>query len=310
LKVIDLMNPGASLAQDNFFEVYRSQYVVRRAFPDSSISDSLRARAYRSYREAQLLLGPVHIEPTWSDSFLDIGPATGPCVWHSVGPTNINGRVTGIAFDPERTDRIFATTVGGIWRSLDAGRRWHRVSDNLGMRGVLDILELLEALHDKGIPTPLDHVKRIIVFVVNSLSSPPTNWDESENPPGTVDILLKAAGTPIDQYSYESVELLRDTAARWATLRRVRDSAAMKSNKDPAVAAATRVPDAEIYAIDVSFAALKDENERAYLNRQPTTFVLSAEAVDRLRAAAGTILAASPEFQRLLKDIGAKLVEP
>src|SRR4030095_16834754 len=36
------------------------------------------------------------------------------------------------------------------------------VSDNLGMRGVLDVLELLEALHDKGIPTPLDHVKRII----------------------------------------------------------------------------------------------------------------------------------------------------
>ena len=34
------------------------------------------------------------------------------------------------------------------------------VSDNLGMRGVLDALEFLEALHDKGLPTPLDHVKK------------------------------------------------------------------------------------------------------------------------------------------------------
>ena len=112
------------------------------------------------------------------------------------------------------------------------------------MRAVLDALEVLEALHDIGAQSPLDSARRIVVFIVNSQSSPPTNWDESEAPPGAVDILLKAAGTPIDQYSYESVELLKDTATRWRTLRRIRDSAAMKSNTDPAVAAATRVPDA------------------------------------------------------------------
>ena len=61
-------------------------------------------------------------------------------------------------------------------------------------------------------PTPLDSARRIIVFIVNSLSSPPTNWDESENPPGTMDILLKSAGTPIDAFSFEAVELLKDTA--------------------------------------------------------------------------------------------------
>ena len=53
-------------------------------------------------------------------------------------------------------------------------------------------------------------------------------------------------------------------------------------------------PDAEIYAIDVSFAALPDKAERDYLNQQPTTFVLPAEAVDRLRKAAGTIIQARP----------------
>jgi NTE family protein len=59
------------------------------------------------------------------------------------------------------------------------------VSDNVGMRSVLDSLEILESLHAIGRPTPLDSAKRIIVFIVNSLSSPPTNWDESETPPGT-----------------------------------------------------------------------------------------------------------------------------
>ena len=58
----------------------------------------------------------------------------------------------------------------------------------------------------------------------------------------------------------------------------------------------------------MSFAALKDKAELAYLNQQPTTFVLPPEAVDRLRAAAGTIIMASPEFQRLVKDVGARFV--
>ena len=127
-------------------------------------------------------------------------------------------------------------------------------------------------------------------------------------PTGHVDILLKAAGTPIDQYSYETTELLKDMASRWRTLQRIGKSAAYATNTDPAVASALRVPNAEIYAIDVSFAALKDKAEFDYLNRQPTTFVLPAEAVDRLRAAAGTIILDSPEFQRLLKDVGASIM--
>src|SRR2546430_2342934 len=96
--------------------------------------------------------------------------------------------------------------------------------------------------------------------------------------------------------------------SRFSSLRWIRNSAALAANKDPAVAVDLRAPDAEIYAIDVSFPELKDKAELDYLNRQPTSFVLPAEAVDRLRAAAGAIIMASPEFQRLLKDVGAKIV--
>ena len=182
------------------------------------------------------------------------------------------------------------------------------VADNVGMRGVLDALQFLEALHGAGLPTPLDQVRRIIVFVVNSLSSPAADWDRSESPPGTVDILVKATGVPIDHYSYEAVELLKDISARWESMREVRAMAGCSTSKDSPICTAVRVPQAEIYAIDVSFAALPDAKERAFLNQQPTSFVLTPEAVDRLRAAAGTIIMASPEFQRLLKDVGAQVV--
>jgi NTE family protein len=182
------------------------------------------------------------------------------------------------------------------------------LADNLGMRAVLEALEEMEAVRLRGGKTPLDNVKRIIVIVVNSLSVPKTNWDQSERPPGNIDILIKATGVPIDRYSYETVELLRDIMARWELMRAIRDSAAFDKAKDPRVAGLVNAPSAKLYAIDVSFAALKDRKEFEYLNDLPTSFALTDEQVDRLRAAAGRILLESPDFQKLMKEAGARIV--
>jgi NTE family protein len=182
------------------------------------------------------------------------------------------------------------------------------LADNLGMRGVLEALETFEALHTAGVKTPLAGARRIVVFVVNSLSVPSNDWDRSERPPGNFALLLKATGVPIDHYSFEAVELLRDTMARWQNLRTIRDSPAFTASKDPVAARITDVPRATIYAIDVSFPVLKDKAELEYLNNLPTSFALPSEAVDRLRAAAAKIVIEAPEFQRLLKEAGARIV--
>jgi NTE family protein len=182
------------------------------------------------------------------------------------------------------------------------------VSDNLGMRAVLETLEIWEASRAAKRGEDAERYRRVVVFVVNSLSSPRTNWDQSERPPGDVSILIKAAGVPIDRYSYEAVELLKDLIARWQTARMVRASSAFAGGNNPALSRAADAPDVEVYAIDVSFAADPDPAEREFLNETPTSFVLSDEQVDRLRAAAGRIIEASPDFQRLLRDIGAKVI--
>ncbi len=182
------------------------------------------------------------------------------------------------------------------------------VADNVGMRGVLEALETLEALRAAGTPTLLDHVQRIAVFIVNAASSPKTHWDESERPPGALDILWKATGVPIDHHSYEAVELLNDIAARWRVMRRLQVSNPSAGAADPMVAEALNVPDVEIYAINVSFAAVKNQVEREYLNELPTSLALPGEAVDRLRAAARTIILESPEFHRLLRDAGGTII--
>ncbi len=176
------------------------------------------------------------------------------------------------------------------------------ISDNLGLRSVLDVLETYEALHEAGQPSPLDNVRRIIIFVVNSLSIPSTKWNKSENPPGTIDILVKSAGVPIDRYSGEMVEQLKDIDARWRTLREIRESGALAREGDPPMTEILNAPNADIYVVDVSFKALQDKAERDYLNQLPTSFVLPNEAVDRLRAAAQTLILNSPALHRALKD--------
>ena len=163
------------------------------------------------------------------------------------------------------------------------------LADNLGLRVVLESLEELESSIALRGSSRLRRIQRIAVFVVNSLSVPQTDWDRRERPPNDLEILMKATGVPIDRYSLEGVELLRDIVTRWET-----------------------TPDApriELYAIDVSIEAHPDAAERAFLNEAPTSWVLSGEQVDRLRAAPAAILRASDEFARLVRELelpGAK----
>ena len=182
------------------------------------------------------------------------------------------------------------------------------VADNLAMRQMLDFLEGLEAMHLSGQATQFDKVKRIIVVVVNALSTPKTNWNKSVDGPGSIELLIKATGVPIDHYSYEEVESLKDTQARWNSMRTLRDSKLFKSNKNPELAKIVNTPNIELYAVNVAFDMLEDKAEYDYLNNLPTTFALPPEAVDRLRAAAKKILFNSPEVKKVMTSYDSKIV--
>lgn len=182
------------------------------------------------------------------------------------------------------------------------------ISDNIGARGVLDVLSTFASLHALGMPTPFDHLREVFVFVVNSLATPPNDWSLHENPPGMVELLIQAAGAPIDRYSYDTVETLKDMQAGWEVLREVRTAIKPLAEGNPTLDFILRAPDINIHVIDVSFAVLKDSAERDYLHRLPTSLVLPSEAVDRLRAAARTAILESPAIRELMKQDIARMV--
>jgi len=187
------------------------------------------------------------------------------------------------------------------------------VSDNLGARGILDIVNLLEALQEAGYKTQLDDVEKIVVIVVNATSTPKTDWAQREDAPSTLSIMVKASGVPIDRYSMEQIDQLKDTESRWSVMHKLKETPAIKrisaNTTNPAIKYVRNSPNIKLYAINVSFAGVTDAKERDYLNQLPTSFVLEDEAVDRLRAAAQTALMNSPDFKRLVKDTGAQLIE-
>jgi len=61
--------------------------------------------------------------------------------------------------------------------------------------------------------------------------------------------------------------------------------------------------DINFYVVEVKFDALRDETERLYYKRLPTSFKLAPEQVDELRDVAHRLLVNSEEFQRLLGDL-------
>ena len=47
--------------------------------------------------------------------------------WELQGPTNIGGRITDVAVDPNKEDTIYVAAVsGGVWRSTDAGETFEQ----------------------------------------------------------------------------------------------------------------------------------------------------------------------------------------
>ena len=177
------------------------------------------------------------------------------------------------------------------------------VSDNLGLRGMLEAFEEIEASPRFRAAVNFTALRHIVVISVNSRSAPSTDWDRRETPPGLVVELLQSSSVPIDHFSYESVELLKDIAQRWANQRRLevaeRRLAGM-SEKD----AESAVQQISFSTIDVSFDSISDPSERNYFMNLPTSFNLPPEAVDRLRELGGRLLRQSPDYQTLLRQIG------
>src|SRR5262245_554888 len=142
----------------------------------------------------------------------------------------------------------------------------------------------------------------IVVIAVNSRSAPATDWDRKPASPGIVSQLIQSSSVPIDRFSFESVELLRDIAARWADRRELAIARRVDAGQSRAEAEAAE-PTITFDAIDISFDAIEDPSERREFMEMPTSFYLPEESIDRLRELGGRLLRNSRPYRTLLDRI-------
>ena len=141
--------------------------------------------------------------------------------------------------------------------------------------------------------------------MVNSRSAPRTDWDRMEDPPGTVAQLMQSAGVPIDRFSFETIEIMKDREEIYGWRREILVLRARLAGKTEAEAeASVALPKLTLHTMDVSFDAIKDPKERERFMNMPTTFVLPPDDVDRLREIGARLLRESPDFQELLREWG------
>jgi len=177
------------------------------------------------------------------------------------------------------------------------------VSDNIGVRGVLEALEEITFSAQFRGQIGFGIIRRVIVFVVDSHVEPRTDWDREEDPPGMVAQLLQASGVPIDRYSFDTVETMKDRQeiVKWRRELKIAEARLAGATKAQAEAS---VPKVTLQVVDVSFDAIRDPTERAYFMDLPTSFVLPPEAVDRLREIAGQLMRQSTDYQAIVREFG------
>src|SRR5262245_57537705 len=130
--VLDDSLPRAG--EEDLLETFVQRYLRPRGYTLEDRGKSRRLEAFEHLERMRRAQDRKHRPAGWADTPGGVGAPgatdASNCAWSPIGPTNINGRVTHIAIDPNNNQRIFVTTVGGIWRSTDGGRRWQRVSED------------------------------------------------------------------------------------------------------------------------------------------------------------------------------------
>ncbi len=169
---------------------------------------------------------------------------------------------------------------------LDGG-----LSDNLSIRGLLDIATLVDS-DTMQRQLGLEHISKYVVVLVNAQNDVARTIDLSPEVPGLLDVARAISDIPINRYTEESELQMAVAIEQW------RAGAQAKARQD-----GSKPPD--VYFIKLGLKNMADAAQRETMLNIPTTLYLPKQSVQQLQQAATSLLNESSEFQRLLTDLEA-----
>jgi NTE family protein len=182
---------------------------------------------------------------------------------------------------------------------LDGG-----LADNIGLRGPYVALSSQDSGWSVLTRINTGQLRRVVVITANAKTKPRTEWDHRKAAPGLLDVLGFVASGPMDNYSFDTVQMVRDffvqqnqDAKAWA------DCKGLLQSSCPKATMPGDLSQVALHAVELSFDAVEDEALRLCLENLPTSFSLPTPTVTLLRQVARLLLMTSKDFQAAMHDL-------
>ena len=189
-------------------------------------------------------------------------------------------------------DRLYA-------HLLDGG-----LSDNLGLRGPFQAVTTTDSAWSILRYANLNRLGRLMVIAANAKTTKQRSWDEKSSPPGIGAVLDVALNGPMDDVSFDSVEMVDGHFQQMQQLSRTVDSCNKRLGQYCPPAPLITNPIATDFTFaELTFDDISDPRLRVCLQELPTSFSLPEKTVDLLRAAAAYLLMHSNDFVSGMKRL-------
>ena len=185
------------------------------------------------------------------------------------------------------------------------------LSDNIGLKAIEHAYRRSSGFIRQRMS---GNIEKLVFIVANARTDSQDNSSKREVPPELSEVGYKTATISLDNYSFETIEAMRDLVEQRKQTQATWVQCNDKLKSCPEVKPFTSLKkDIEPVFIDLSFETYPDETMRKELLEMPTSFVLPKESVDQLIRAAEVLLDTNQDFknlrQSLQKNSGKILVE-
>ncbi len=177
------------------------------------------------------------------------------------------------------------------------------LSDNIGLRGPLNALKTTDSPWSVLQLINQGRIKRVLVIVVNAKTENGNKWYKKKKSPGITSVAGFTATNALNDYSFDTVELLKSFFRDYKTQSATRNYVLKKVRGYDSSFTLPNLPNPKLNVVEIAFDQLPKEKEhlKGCLEALPTNFNLSKERVDLLIESAQYLLFQSKEFNRFMK---------
>lgn len=214
----------------------------------------------------------------------------------------------GPALDREQNPKRRVAEAAAAKSYRDQDRRFVHLldgglSDNLGLRGPFQAVTTTDSPWSILNYANLGQLGRLMVIAANAKTTKHRTWDAESTPPGIGAVLDVVASGPMDDVSFDSIDMIDGHFDSMKQLSRTVDSCNKLLAKCPDAPRINNPITTDFTFTELTFDDIREPYLRRCLQGLPTSFSLPKETVDLLRATAGYLLMRSETFTEGMKRL-------